>query len=85
MHDDFVLSSYSNYIFKDAEKVALSVFLKYLIPVALASLAVIIFSLIKAVYIPLFVYAGFGALIVSRFYPLMILSSAKERIANRLN
>lgn len=85
LHDDFALSSYSNQIFKDAEKVALSVFLKYLVPVALASLAVVIFSLIKAVYLPLFVYMGVGAMIVLRFYPLMILSSAKERIANRLN
>lgn len=85
LHDDFALSSYSNYIFKNAEKVALSVFLKYLIPVALASLAVIIFSLIKAVYLPLLVYIAFGAMVVLRFYPLIILSSIKERNANRLN
>lgn len=85
LHDDFALSSYSNHIFKDAEKVALSVFLKYLIPVALASLAVIIFSLIKAVYLPLFVYVGVGSMVVLRFYPLIILSSRKERNANRLN
>lgn len=85
LHDNFELSSYSNQIFKDAGKVALSVFLKYLIPVALASLAVIIFSLIKAVYLPLLVYIAFGAMVILRFYPLMIMSSIKERNANRLN
>lgn len=85
LHDYFDLSSYSNQVFKDAEKVAFTVFMKYLLPVAVASLAVIIFSLIKAVYIPLLVYMGFGSFIVLRFYPLMILSSIKERSANRLN
>lgn len=85
LHDDFDLSTYSNQIFKDAEKVAFSVFLKYLIPVALASLAVIIFSFIKAVYLPLLVYMAFGVVVVLKFYPLMILNSIKERVNNRLS